>query len=60
MKKLVKRFLLIIITPFVLYYGAMVAFIVSWGIADNNVYNACVESQMALGNSQQDSIEQCL
>lgn len=60
MNKIIKKTLLVIITPFVLYYGALAAFIVSWGVTDNNVYNSCVESQIALGNSQQDSMEQCL
>ena len=59
MKKWIKRALLIIVTPFALYYGAMAALVVCWGIADSRVQDSCVEYHMSNGETQEYAREQC-
>lgn len=59
MKKWVKRLLLVVITPFALYYGALAYLVVSWGAADSRVEQSCVEYHMLNGETQEYAQEQC-
>lgn len=49
MSKIVKKILLIALTPFVLYYGAIAVFVIQWGMADSRIEQICVETQVQNG-----------
>lgn len=49
MGKTVKKLLLIALTPFILYYGAITIFVIQWGMADSRIEQICVETQIQNG-----------
>lgn len=60
MKKWAKRILLIAVTPFVLYYGALAYVIVSWGIAEHRAEQTCIEYHVLNGVLESEAQELCL